>query len=145
MSGETEREVSGWTTDTLREHMQRQLDDLRRSLDERYLTQTQANQELKATTAERFTSVNEFRGQLNDQVRTFMSRTEVEQLIKTLDDKTDAQSARDSERFEEINKRLNERSGGDAAMAKMLGFGLTAATIIISVVVLIANYAFGTP
>ncbi|HTF39069.1 MAG TPA: hypothetical protein VK754_00555 [Propionibacteriaceae bacterium] len=129
---------------SLRDYMQRQLDDLRRSLDERYATQTQANQELKATTAERFTSVNEFRGQLNDQVRTFMSRTEVEQLIKTLDDKTDAQSARDSERFEEINKRLNERSGGDAAMAKMLTLGLGVATLVISIVVFLANYAFGT-
>lgn len=53
MSGETEQNVSGWTTDTLRvslngqiaelrESMQRQVDDLRVMLDERYVTQVKA-------------------------------------------------------------------------------------------------------
>ena len=42
MSGETEDHVSGWTTDTLHVHMQRQVDDLRTLLDERYATQVKA-------------------------------------------------------------------------------------------------------
>lgn len=42
MSGETEKEESGWTTDTLRYHFQQQIDDMRRLLDERYATQTKA-------------------------------------------------------------------------------------------------------
>jgi hypothetical protein len=53
VSGETESNISGWTTDTLREHLTRQItdqrdafrqqvDDLRRMLDERYATQTKA-------------------------------------------------------------------------------------------------------
>jgi hypothetical protein len=53
VSGETESNISGWTTDTLREHLARQItdqreafrqqvDDLRRMLDERYATQTKA-------------------------------------------------------------------------------------------------------
>ena len=53
MSGETEEKPSGWTTDTALQHMQRQHDDLQRSLeeklaalaialDERYATQTKA-------------------------------------------------------------------------------------------------------
>lgn len=53
MSGETEESVSGWTTDTLRAHLERLLTerqeatgqrfaDLRSLLDERYATQTKA-------------------------------------------------------------------------------------------------------
>lgn len=53
MSGETEANISGWTVDTLRENLQRQIDtqqdirdrqisDLRDMLQERYATQTKA-------------------------------------------------------------------------------------------------------
>ena len=42
MSGETEREASGWTVDTVHVFLQRQLDDMRKMLDERYATQTKA-------------------------------------------------------------------------------------------------------
>lgn len=42
MSGETELQPSGWTIDTLAMHLQRQIDDMRRLLDERYATQTKA-------------------------------------------------------------------------------------------------------
>lgn len=42
MSGETEAEVSGWTVDTLHQHIRVQLADMRRQLDERYATQTKA-------------------------------------------------------------------------------------------------------
>ena len=35
----------------------------------------------------RFDAVNEFRGQLNDQAKTFMPRTETTALIKSIDDK----------------------------------------------------------
>lgn len=39
MSGETEKNVSGWTTDTLHTHMDTQLRDLRSALDERHAAQ----------------------------------------------------------------------------------------------------------
>ena len=42
MSGETKQDVSGWTTDTLRQHFESQLADLRGTLQERYDTQTKA-------------------------------------------------------------------------------------------------------
>lgn len=42
MSGETEDQVSGWTTDTALAHLQTQLDDLKARLDERYSTQVAA-------------------------------------------------------------------------------------------------------
>lgn len=42
MSGETEREVSGWTVDTLHESLGRRIEDMRAMLQERYQTQTKA-------------------------------------------------------------------------------------------------------
>lgn len=42
MSGETSDDISGFTVDTLFVHMQKQIDDLRDQLNERYATQTKA-------------------------------------------------------------------------------------------------------
>lgn len=42
MNGETKDVVSGWTTDTLHVHLQRQISDMLRMLDERYATQVKA-------------------------------------------------------------------------------------------------------
>jgi hypothetical protein len=42
MSGETEEHVSSWTVDSLHQYLQQQLNDMRRLLDERYVTQTKA-------------------------------------------------------------------------------------------------------
>jgi len=42
MSGETEKDISGWTTDTLHLFIQHQINDLRTMLNERYVTQTKA-------------------------------------------------------------------------------------------------------
>lgn len=106
--------ASDWTIDTLREHMQRQVDDLHALLNERYETQVKAldaavgaqqlamqtafNAADKAVTAaldaasravekaekaseKRFDAVNEFRGQLSDQITTFLPRAEAELSI----------------------------------------------------------------
>jgi hypothetical protein len=89
MGGETEDQVSGWTTDTLHAHLETKLDEMRRNLDERYSTQTKASQELKDTTAERFAAVNEFRGTLSDQVHGFISRQEAEVRFHALSEKVD--------------------------------------------------------
>jgi hypothetical protein len=40
--GETRAEPSGWSVDTLHSHLQREIDDLRSMLNERYATQTKA-------------------------------------------------------------------------------------------------------
>lgn len=133
MSGETEQAVSGWTVDTLRESIQRQLDDQRRMLDERYATQTKAldaafkaaeqavqtalvSAEKAVNKAEqaaenRFTAVNEFRGQLADQASTFATRVEMNALLTAQGEKIDAEALRTADRFREIQTRLDRTSG----------------------------------
>jgi hypothetical protein len=114
VSGETEDRPSGWTTDTLRMHLEHRIDDqkrlfheelaaLRVQLNERHAAQQSALQSAlfsaekavaKAETAaeKRFDSVNEFRAQLADQASRFMPRTEAEAAI-----------ARNAERIKELS------------------------------------------
>src|SRR5687768_16956793 len=98
MSGETEREESAWTTDTLRQHLDelareriRRLDEkigyeakLAEERDKRYHQQFQAQDvryEQRFQAQEQASMylrevTNEFRGQLSDQQSTFITRTE---------------------------------------------------------------------
>lgn len=108
MSGETESQVSGWTTDTLKAYLEARYHDLRDALNERYETQTRATsaafdaadkavraalasaEKAAALAAEsakdRFEAVNEFRGQLSDVIATFLPRTEYNAAHKALED-----------------------------------------------------------
>jgi hypothetical protein len=128
MGGETQREVSGWSVDTLRYHMQIQLEGMRALLQERYETQTKAIEAaflaqqtamqtalLSAATAvtkaevaaeKRFESVNEFRQTLSDQAATFMQRTEAETRMSTLSEKLDDASERNTERLGRLELRM---------------------------------------
>lgn len=130
MPGDTEGNPTGWTTDTLRVHIQQQITDLRDHfqleidnmrvmLNERYATQratldaaltaaamvVQAELNAaekavaKAETAseKRFDSVNEFRGQLSDQVATFARREQVDQQLSAISARiNDAAMAREA-------------------------------------------------
>lgn len=136
VSGETEREQSGWTTDTLNYHVTQQLNDMRVLLDERFLAQQRsiaaallatekAIGKAEIANEKRFESVNEFRGQLNDQTRTFLSRTEVDAMHKT----SDAAIDRNSDRVNELATRLDkiEGRGSGVSQAYIYAFALIAA------------------
>jgi hypothetical protein len=113
MSGETEQAVSGWTVDTLHAHIQRQLDDMRRMLDERAIAADRAvaaaldaaeKAVAKAESAaeRRFESVNEFRAQLTDQTATFIPRKEYDVAHQSLID-----------RLGELQSRVDRAEGQD--------------------------------
>lgn len=138
MGGETEQNESGWTTDTLRYHMQRQIDDLRGLLDERHAAQTTAmNAALaaaekavaKAETAaeKRFESVNEFRSALTDAAARNVTRSEF-----------DAAVGRNAERIDELRDRINRSEGRgvglNAGWVYLLG-GVSALAALFAIVV----------
>lgn len=126
MSGETERNISGWTTDTLRSHLM----DIMNERDLRYQQRFESQESnlgtaivaqekavaaalgaaeravAKAETAteKRFDGVNEFRGQLSDQARTFMPRSEAELQFKQLTELVD--------KTIDTTSRAEARSGG---------------------------------
>lgn len=141
-AGETEKEPSGWTVDTLSAFMQRQLDDMRSLLDERYATQVKAldaafaaaeravqaallaaeKAVAKAETAaeKRFESVNEFRGQLADQQATFLPRSEADVRIQAIAEKVDS---------------LNTSRDRGLGVAQLWGYLVGAAAVAVAIFV----------
>lgn len=127
MGGETERSVSGWTVDTLKEHLEKQHRDgvaaIEKNADERnerYEQRFKAMDEktsLALTASEkavakaelavekRFDSVNEFRGTLSDQAATMMPRAEAQARLGAQDKDIEALK-------QDVTKLIAGGSGG---------------------------------
>lgn len=135
MSGETEQNVSGWTTDTLKAHFDTLRDTDQRNIDARFvaaeerttLALTAADRAVvKAETAteKRFDAVNEFRATLADQAATLMPRAEAEIRLRSM-----------SEQIEEL--RGTRRSGFASVGATVIGAAVIIGVIVQIVVVLV--------
>lgn len=156
MSGETEQNVSGWTTDTLHTYFQRQLDDLKVLLDERFLAQEKSGQiaihsqdeAVKAALAsakeavtkaeiaieKRFDAANQFRSQLSDQAHSFIPRSEHAAITERL-----------MQDVQELKDRMNSFAG--EARGSQLSKGnyyaaLAGVGSILGIVILLANNVF---
>lgn len=129
MSGETEREVSGWTVDTLHIHIDTQFADLRRNLDERFQAQQEMVKTALASSDKRFESVNEFRSQQKDIIAGFVTRAEYLAAHKSLSDKVDG-----------LSTRVDNSSGSSTQTYRLIGIGFAALTIVLTVVVFVANF-----
>lgn len=159
---------SGWTIDMLKEHLQREIDDLRSLLDERYATQTkaldaafvaaekavatalqsakEAVNKAEAASADRFESVNEFRKQLADQATTFATRFEVDTRFAALTDKLDDHLKMAASQLTNVTSRLDLNQGQDAGGRSQQEEQLKAATaalqqrgVIIAVIAVITS------
>jgi len=144
MSGETEAAVSGWTVDTLKDHVETVLAELDRRYQQRYEAQQEgvaaalAAQEkavnaaliaadravIKAELAaeKRFESVNEFRATLSDQAANLMPRLEAESRIQTVADK-----------LAEVTNRLNRSEGKGTGLASAWAVAVAVAGMTIGV------------
>jgi len=156
MSGETESNVSGWTTDTALQFVLQRIEDRDRLLDERYETQTKALDaafvaaekavsaalqsakeavtKAEAASAERFASVNEFRGQLADQAATLVTRTEIAAKMDGFAEKLSDLSTR-VERIETARLTGTQR-GVEGRSVATLVLGVIAALAIIASLIL---------
>jgi len=108
MSGETEKEVSGWTTDTLKEHLSAVI----ASNDRRYTERFDAQESASKYAQEK---ANEFRGSLDDVGKRQMPRVEAEQLIRSTTDRWSAQLGSVNEKVDALQARMDRndgRSGG---------------------------------
>lgn len=123
MGGETERQVSGWTVDTLKEYVEALRRDDQQAVQAALLAAKEAVLKAENATEKRFESVNEFRKQLADQTNTFLARPEYNANHKALEDKVSG-----------LTDRLNTSDGRGAGLNASWGYvagavGL-AATII---------------
>ncbi len=154
---------TGWTIDMLAEHMQFQIDELRRLLDERYATQTKAldaafasaeravqtareaqdraTQKAEIATEKRFESVNEFRAQLTDQAATFMSRSESDarradynSRIAALAEKLEAETSRIAEVEIRLTSRMDLNQGRDIGALTLTAQRRASASQVVAIV-----------
>lgn len=144
MSGETEKQVSGWTVDTAMGHFEQRVNDIHKELDD-YKTDIKL----------RFTEVNEFRKSLDDLGQKMQTKLEAQALQKSNDDKfgehgkqlSDLRSRLDVgnpainalQNQQAINKGILQ--GSDITMGKIYA-AIGAAGAILGILVLLANGVF---
>lgn len=152
MSGETEVNVSGWTTDTLRYHLAQRVDYERQLADERdrrYQERWMA-QETASKYAQQI--ANEFRGSLSDLSTQMATKHEMATAMDALNDKLSGHS----DLMAEIRSRLDVGNpavaalqnqaaqnvglaqGSQITMAKIYG-AIGAMGVILTAIVLLAN------
>lgn len=101
MSGETEKQVSGWTVDTMHQHLigimderdtryQQRFDAQQLGLTDALKAAEKAVVKAEVATDKRFEGVNEFRETLSDQANTFMTRHEYSAAHDALVEKVEA-------------------------------------------------------
>lgn len=123
MSGETELRPSGWSVDTLKEYVE-----------QRFITAEKAVKTANEASEKRFDAVNEFRGQLGDQVRTFLPRTEYDARHETLENRV-------SELTDRLNRSDGKTRGSEITMGKIYA-AIGAVGAILAIIVLLANNVF---
>lgn len=134
MAGETGEKVSGWTVDTLKEHMTQRFADQDKAVQAALLAAKEAVLKAEVASEKRFESVNEFRQQLSDQTNTFLTRNEYAANHSALEDKLTGVVDR-------MNLADGKTKGSDITMGKIYA-AIGAVGAILGILVLIANGVF---
>lgn len=140
MSGETEKDISGWTVDTLHSMMMVRFNLLNELLDERKAAQEKAMDaalaaaekavvKAEVATEKRFDAVNEFRQTLSDQATHFIARSEYLTSAKGIDDKMADIKAR-------LDKQEGKGVGLNAGWIYLLGVIAAIGTVVSVLIIL---------
>lgn len=87
MSGETEQNVSGWTTDTLKHHFDQRFVDVEKQTTLALAASEKAVSKAETAAERRFEGINEFRAALNDASVNNITRAEAEAQFTNLREK----------------------------------------------------------
>ena len=137
MTGETRSDESGWTVDTLHEHLDVRMADKDVRDQQRFDAQSQAiaaalqaakEAVAKAETAteKRFESVNEFRAQLADLVARLLPRNEYDTAHQAL-----------IEKISDLASRIDRTEGKATGGRDLWGYLVGAVGIVVAIVALI--------
>lgn len=130
MSGETEKQVSGWTVDTLKEYLESRIDGNDNRYDQRFAAQEAATKYAQEKS-------NEFRGSLEDIGKKQMPRTEAEAIFKALGEKMESLARANAEKIDALQARVDRNEGRSGGLSSGWGYlvgavGLVAALIAIA-------------
>lgn len=81
---------------------------------------------------------NEFRGQLDDQAKSFMVRTEVTALLRQFDEKLETSKQELGRRIDELRTASLERAGAEKASLHVWGYFIGAMGLVFTIVSVIA-------
>lgn len=121
------RSGSAWTTDTLKEYVERIVADQARLTEQALRASDRAIEKADAADTKKFDAVNEFRQTYADLTRTFIPRAEVEALMAGLSAKLDA-----------AVKAMNDKQEAAAATIRSLVIALIGLALTAGVAVTIA-------
>src|SRR6187549_3536012 len=141
--GETEKDPSGLTVDTLRILLTQEVAAIRgtiaemdRRYQERFEAQQAATEEKDRTIQARLANINEFRAQQSDIVANTMPRAEIEQRFNALDSKIEALGRQMAADNRLVNSRLDLQAGNTAGVDKtrqIIAWGIAALLGLISI------------
>ncbi len=102
-----------------------------RAVDAAFASAKEAVLKAEAANAARFASVNEFRGQLNDQAAHFIARAEVEQRMDAMRAQLQLQIDGNSAQIAGVMRNQSEGAGRRAASdsVRVMTFGIIAAVV----------------
>lgn len=123
MSGETAKQESGWTVDTLKEYIEALRSDDQKAVQAALLAAKEAVIKAENATEKRFESVNEFRAQLADQGNTFLPRLEYDAQHKALEDRVSA-----------LTDRINIKEGKGAGLNAGWGYLVAGVGLLITII-----------
>ena len=130
MSGETEYSVSGWTVDTLKEHLEAVIDGNDRRYQQRFDAQEAANKYSQEKS-------NEFRGSLEDIGKKQMPRTEAEALIRASEEKAAAAAGSNSDKIDQLQARMDRNEGRSGGFSAGWGYLIGAIGLIGSLIAIV--------
>lgn len=146
IGGETEAQVSGWTVDSLHTHLQKQIDaveklheadieQVRRETAQALANADKAVSKAEAQAEKRFEAQNEFRGQLADQTKTFITRDTYEAHHEAL-------SGRVGVLENLVTTLVAEKRGGVDRVNSIYALGGFVSVVLVVGTVLAANGVF---
>jgi Flp pilus assembly protein TadB len=137
--GETAKDVSGWTTDTLKAHIERLIYESDRRYNERFAAQEKAVVAALAAAAEAVAkaeynaerwrnNANEWRAAMTDRERNFMSRDQADAMFDAVEKQLgDLKRSRDTS-----EGRIGGISAGWGYLAGLVGLAAAVVTVVLA-------------
>lgn len=123
--------MSDWTPELLLKHFEELREADQRALAAALAAVKEENAKTERASEKRFESVNEFRGQLSDQVNTFLPRKEYDARHEPLE-------TRITELNDRMNRREGQTKGSDLTMNKIYA-AIATVGVVLGTLVLLAN------
>lgn len=131
MSGETEQNISGWTTDTLKSYTEQRFTDQDKAVQAALQAAKEAVNKAEAANEKQFEAANNVKATFSGELARKLDRTEYNSNHKALEDKIDALTDR-------MNRTDGVTSGGQINMSKIYA-AVGAVGVILGIIIVLKD------